>query len=268
MFDAVVISDLHLGSENCQARSLARFLAAVHRGDLPTRRLILNGDVFDSIDFRRLRKTHWKVLSLVRKLSDRVDVLWINGNHDGPSEVVSQLLGVTCVDEAVIESGGRRILFLHGHRFDEFISRHPVLTWTADRVYHLLQRVDRSHAVARLAKRKSKTFLRCARKIEHDAVRYAARRGCQAVCCGHTHHPEAVTTGPVGYYNSGCWTEKPCHYLTVAAGAVAVHAYVDPAADTVLDADDIDGQAAVPASSGPTSGFEASMSAHMTTPSQ
>ena len=235
MYDAVVISDIHLGSDNCQARDLVRFLESVRRGPLHTRRLILNGDVFDSIDFRRLKKHHWGVLSALRKLSDEVPVTWINGNHDGPAEIVSHLLGVTCTDEFAVESGGKRILFLHGHRFDEFISRYPVVTWVADRAYNLLQRIDKSHYFAKLAKRKSKIFLRCAAKIEADSVKYAAKHGYDAVCCGHTHHAVANTAGPVAYFNSGCWTEKPCHYLTVSRGVVEVHAYAEQVPAEVPD---------------------------------
>ena len=77
MLDAIVISDTHLGSDNCQARQLTHFLESIHAGAVLTRKLILNGDVFDSIDFRRLKKNHWKVLSLLRKLSDRIEILWI-----------------------------------------------------------------------------------------------------------------------------------------------------------------------------------------------
>ena len=236
MNDAVVISDVHLGSDNCQAKYLAHFLAAIRRGAMPTRRLILNGDVFDSIDFRRLKKHHWRILSELRKLSDEIEVVWINGNHDGPAEIVSHLLGVECADEIVVESGGRRILFLHGHRFDEFITRYPFITWVADRVYNLLQKIDQSHHFAKLAKRKSKTFLRCAEKIAADAVRYAAKKGCDAVCCGHTHHPVANTTGPVHYFNSGCWTEKPCHYLTVRDGVIDLASYTEAVLEECLDA--------------------------------
>jgi UDP-2,3-diacylglucosamine pyrophosphatase LpxH len=233
--DAVVISDVHLGSDNCQAKYLSRFLAAIRRGEMPTRRLILNGDVFDSIDFRRLKKHHWRILSEIRKLSDEIEVIWINGNHDGPAEIVSHLLGVACADEIVVESGGRKILFLHGHQFDEFLTRYPFITWVADRVYNLLQKIDKSHHFAKLAKRKSKTFLRCAEKIEADAVRYAAKKGCDAVCCGHTHNPVAKTTGSVHYFNSGCWTEKPCHYLTVKGGVVELASYNEAVPEAELD---------------------------------
>ena len=234
MLDAVVISDIHLGSDNCQAREVVHLLDAIRRGDLATRRLILNGDVFDSIDFRRLNKHHWKVLSEIRKLSDEVEITWINGNHDGPAEIVSHLLGVNCTDEIIVESGGRNILFLHGHRFDEFIARYPWFTKFADRFYNFLQRLDKSHAFAKFAKRKSKTFLRCADKIEHEAKRYAARRGCDVVCCGHTHHAVEKREGDVHYFNSGCWTEKPCKYLTVLDGEVEVHTWA-VFADTVVE---------------------------------
>ena len=234
VFDAVVISDIHLGSANCQAKALVHFLESVRRGPLATRRLIINGDVFDSIDFRRLKKNHWNVLSELRKLSDEVEVLWINGNHDGPAEIISHLLGVTSSDETVIESGGKKILFLHGHRFDEFISRYPLISRFADRVYHFLQKIDKSHYFAKMAKRNSKTFLRSTQKIQYQSTRYAAKKGYDAVCCGHTHLPIASTAGPVPYYNSGCWTEKPCHYLTLKDGVVEVRTYEELAPEEVL----------------------------------
>jgi UDP-2,3-diacylglucosamine pyrophosphatase LpxH len=239
VFDALVISDLHLGSDICQAKPLVHFLEAVRRGALPTRRLILNGDVFDSIDFRRLKKQHWKVLSQVRKLSDEVETVWVTGNHDGPAEFVSHLLGVAVRDEVVVESGGRRVLLLHGHGFDEFIERYPVTSRLADAGYRFLQWVDRSHTVARRAKARSKTFLRCARKVEERAVEYARERGCDVVCCGHTHLPAANIAGPVHYFNSGCWTESPGHYIAIGHGAIEVLPYIypHPAAEPVEVAD-------------------------------
>ncbi len=225
MLDAVILSDLHLGSDNCQAKSLVRLLERIAEGELETARLILNGDVFDSIDFRRLGKNHWKVLSLLRKLSDRIEIIWLCGNHDGSAEVVSHLLGVLVKEEHVLESGGERILVLHGHAFDEFLDAHPFLTWVGDCVYLLLQRLDSTHHFAKLAKRGSKTFLRCVRKVKDGAREAARRKGCTAVCTGHTHHAEADPGGPVSYFNSGCWTELPCTYLTVRAGAVRLHEF-------------------------------------------
>lgn len=239
MYDAVIISDTHLGSDNCQARQLTHFLETIIDGDLLTQRLILNGDVFDSIDFRRLKKNHWKVLSLLRKLSDRIEISWINGNHDGPAEIISHLLGVEVRDEMILESAGRKILLHHGHRFDDFIDNHPILTALADLTYRLLQKLDRSHHFAKLAKRKSKVFLRCAGKIESKSIEFARKRGCTIVCCGHTHHALINKTGEITYCNSGCWTEKPCQYLTVRDGRVELHEYMDRGDEPEFEINDV-----------------------------
>ena len=226
--DALILSDLHLGSDNCQAKAAAALLQQILDGAIRTRRLIINGDVFDSIDFRRLKKTHWKVLSQIRHLSDKLEVVWIVGNHDGSAEIISHLLGVQVVEQFILQSGDRRLLVIHGHQYDDFIQDHPVLTWLADTGYWLLQKIDRSHYVARLAKTRSKTFIRCASKIQVGAVRRAAEQGCSGVICGHTHHVEKSEEGQaVAYYNSGCWTENPCTFLTVSGGCVEINIYSD-----------------------------------------
>jgi UDP-2,3-diacylglucosamine pyrophosphatase LpxH len=227
MHDAIIISDLHLGADNCQAKRLRRLLERLVHGEMKAAKLILNGDVFDSIDFRRLTKSHWKVLSLIRKLSDRIETIWLCGNHDGSAEIISHLLGTAVMDEYVLESGRRKVLVLHGHAFDAFLDAHPVLTWIADQVYFLLQRIDRTHRVAKFAKRSSKTFLRCAQVIEEKALEHARRRGCDAVCCGHTHVAIARDSGSIAYFNSGCWTEWPGTYLTVSDGRIDLRHFVD-----------------------------------------
>lgn len=243
VFDAIILSDIHLGSSNCQAKNLVRFLEKVADEEIATSHLVLNGDVFDSIDFRRLNKNHWKVLSLIRKLSDRIDITWISGNHDGSAELISHLLGVTVKNESVLMSGGREILFLHGHRFDDFIDAHPILTWMGDCIYLLLQWIDKTHSFAKLAKKGSKTFLRCARKIEEGAIEHARKMGCAVVCCGHTHQPVAKYDLPIAYYNSGSWTELPCTYLTILNGQVELHSFgasliEEPPAQSALSVED------------------------------
>ena len=225
MLDALILSDIHLGCDNCQAKRLVRLLERIVEGEVRTARLILNGDVFDSFDFRRLGKNHWKVLSLLRKLSDKIDITWLCGNHDGSAEIVSHLLGVTVKDEDVLVSGGRRILVMHGHAFDDFLDAHPILTWVGDVIYWILQRIDRTHYFAKLAKKGSKTFLRCARKIQDGSIEHARKRNCEAVCCGHTHHPIVNLTGAVEYYNSGSWTELPCTYLAVENGCIDLRSF-------------------------------------------
>jgi UDP-2,3-diacylglucosamine pyrophosphatase LpxH len=223
MKDAIIISDIHLGSDVSQGKQLWHFLSLIESGTYATRELILNGDVFDSWDFRRLKKHHWKVLSYIRSLSDQIKITWINGNHDGPAEIVSHLLGVSVVEEYILDSGDKKILALHGHRFDKFITDHPIITASADFVYGLIQKADPSFYWAKWAKRTSKTFLRCSEKIQKETIKYAKKIDCDMVCVGHTHYPTADPE--IGYFNSGCWTELPCTYLSVEGGNVQLHEF-------------------------------------------
>lgn len=222
--EAIVISDLHLGSDVCQAKLLEAFLKDIHHENIKTDELILNGDVFDSWDFRRLKKHHWHVLSQIRKLSDHVKVTWVGGNHDGPAELVSHLIGVDVVDDYELVSGDKYIYFHHGHRYDKFLTDHKILTWLGDAIYWWLQKIDPSFGLARRAKHSSKHFLRNSDVIKKKSLEYAERHGYNAVCCGHTHFA-LECPGDIGYYNSGCWTELPCTFLSIENGTINLHKY-------------------------------------------
>lgn len=218
--DAICISDLHLGSNICQAKLLEDFVRKI-RHEFYAQTLILNGDIFDSWDFRRLKKHHWNVLSELRKLSDHINVIYVAGNHDGPAEIISHLIGTIVVDEYILESGNKKILFHHGHRFDEFITTHPFIVWFADYIYYILQKIDKSFILANSAKHKSKIFLRISDLIEEKSMKYARKHGYDIVCTGHTHY----ALSKHNYYNSGSWTELPCHYLTIHNGIVQLCEY-------------------------------------------
>lgn len=216
--DAIIISDVHLGSDVCQAKKLSEFLTLVETDQISTKEIIINGDLFDSWDFRKLKKNHWKVLSHIRKISKDKHVVWINGNHDGPAEVVSHLIGVDFLEEYHLSSGDKKILVLHGDIFDDFIADYPLLTRFADKIYRFMQKVDKSFYLARLAKKSSKTFMRNAETIEKKSLLYAKKKNFDLVCCGHVHL--ALKNDEKGYYNSGCWVELPCSYLEVDSGKI------------------------------------------------
>ena len=100
VYDCLVISDLHLGSDVCQAKLLEEFLewAVEH-----PRELVINGDIFDDLNFKRLTKRHFACLKIIRRNSDRDDfhLVWVRGNHDGPAEIISHIVGVEILDEYV-----------------------------------------------------------------------------------------------------------------------------------------------------------------------
>lgn len=215
MFDAVLLSDLHLGSEACQVQHLQDFLDALP----PTRRLILNGDVLENTEYR-LTKQHWRVLSHLRKLADQLELVWVRGNHDYDAESVAHLIGANFVPEYAFQSGDREVLCVHGDAWDRFLTDHPILTLFADWFYLRMQRWSRR--MANRAKRSSKTFLRCVDRVRTEAIEYGKAKRADVVICGHTHFaeaPEGSNPARCLYYNAGCWTDHHCHFLTVEDGS-------------------------------------------------
>lgn len=220
MVDAIIISDIHLGADVCQAQALEKLLKKIQDQKIQTQRLVVNGDLFDCLNFNRLPKPHWEIIKCLRKLTEQIEVVWISGNHDGHYEKLSNLVGLNFTQQYCFKSDDQVILCLHGDRFDSFIQKHPFITACADFVYGIMQKLDRSHHLAVYAKRNSKTFLRNSERIRTEAVKYAKQIGANIVCTGHTHHAETTLVDSIWYGNSGCWTEKPCSYLTISNGAV------------------------------------------------
>ncbi len=219
LYDCLVISDLHLGSDVCQARLLEDFLEWAVRN---TRELVINGDIFDDLNFKRLTKHHFACLKIIRKNTDRTDlkVVWARGNHDGPAEVVGHIVGVDILDEYIYDNGHVRLLALHGDQFDQFITRHAAITALGCGIYYYIQKLFPKRA-SRWVRRTSKKWQRNSRLIRDRAVEYAASRGCRFVTCGHTHLPLEAKIGDVVYINSGTWTEHPpCPFVSVKGAEV------------------------------------------------
>lgn len=237
-YDCIVISDLHLGSAVCQARLLEEFLiwAFDH-----CRTLVINGDIFDDLNFKRLSKRHFACLKLIRRNSDRSDVrvVWVRGNHDGPADIVSHIVGVEIHDEVVYENGKIRLLILHGDQFDTVVSGYPWLTDLASAAFYYIQKWM-PHRAARWIRRTSKKFQRNGQLIERRATEYARGRGFRFVTCGHTHLPLVSEHEGVVYINSGTWTEAPpCPFVVVEGAEVRLEFWPLPA--FVLDPEPTEG---------------------------
>jgi UDP-2,3-diacylglucosamine pyrophosphatase LpxH len=213
-YDCLIISDLHLGSAVCQAGLLEQFLEwAVDR----TRELVINGDIFDDLNFRRLTRKHFACLKVIRRNSDRDDLrlIWIRGNHDGPADIISHIVGVEILDEYVYSNGQIRLLILHGDQFDTFTTHYPWLTDVACGVFYYIQKWM-PHRAARWVRRISKRWQRNSELIERRATEYARGRGYCHVTCGHTHLPMDAEVDGVRYVNSGSWMEHPpCPFVAV-----------------------------------------------------
>lgn len=223
-YDCVVISDLHLGSTMCQAKLLESFLVWAAEN---SRELVINGDVFDDLNFKRLTKRHFACLKVIRRNSDRDDfrLIWIRGNHDGPSDIISHIVGVEILDEYIFDNGQVRLLILHGDQFDTFITDFKLLTDVACGVFYWIQKWA-PHRTARWIRRVTKKWQRNSQLVQRRAIEYARGKGCRFVTCGHTHLPLTAEEGGIRYFNSGTWIEPPpCPFVAVAGGEVRLETY-------------------------------------------
>ena len=215
-YDCLVISDLHLGSEMCQAKELEAFLEWASRN---SRELVINGDIFDDLNFKRLTKRHFACLKVIRRNSDRDDfrLIWIRGNHDGPADIISHIVGVDILDEYIHDNGRLRLLILHGDQFDTFITNNKLLTEIGCRSFYFIVKWF-PHRAARWVRRVTKKWQRNSELVQKRAVEYARGKGCRFVTCGHTHLPLLADVDGVRYVNSGTWIEAPPNPFVVVDG--------------------------------------------------
>ncbi|MEO6912043.1 MAG: UDP-2,3-diacylglucosamine diphosphatase [Edaphobacter sp.] len=221
----LILSDLHLGSELSRAGDALQLLR--HQ---QYEQLILLGDIFAHLNFRRLTGEQWELLSLVRKLSNpkrRVKVIWVEGNHDqGLSEVMSHLVGIPVYQRYVWKSNGKRNLAMHGHQFDRFVSKNYFLSRVGEQIFHRLQRIEgKSRHLAQHLDRMNTRWLRLTDKVADGALAYARAGQIDQIFCGHTHVAAKRHADGVSYYNSGCWVDAQPTYITIGEEGVQIHVY-------------------------------------------
>jgi UDP-2,3-diacylglucosamine pyrophosphatase LpxH len=218
---AVFISDLHLGTRDCQAVELADFL---RRTDMEE--LFLVGDIIDLWSMRRgiyWPASHQEVLRLiVEKARAGTRVLYIPGNHDELARALcgSLLAGVEVHHEYVHTTrAGQRLLVLHGDAFDGAVRFSPLLKATGSALYTAMlwigHYVNLTRGLLGLPRWSLAAWLKSrvgdARdyvlRFENAAAHEARRRGFDGIVCGHIHRPQVARMDGVLYCNDGDWVD-------------------------------------------------------------
>ena len=225
--DTIIVSDLHLGSEVSRAPAALKMLKSASFN-----RLILLGDIFSDLNFRRLKKEHWQFLGYIRKLSNpkrEVEVVWVEGNHDvGLTEVMSHLVGVRVYQEYAWEFCGMRHVAIHGHQFDRFVSRNSVLSSVLSAIHLGLQKMSfGKKRFMGFLERFDTAWLRLSEKVARGAIAHAKVKDARRVFCGHTHEALTLHRDGVEYYNSGSWTQENATYIAIDHQGVRVLEYRD-----------------------------------------
>jgi UDP-2,3-diacylglucosamine pyrophosphatase LpxH len=220
----LIISDLHLGSMVAQPEKVLKLLKSYS-----FRKLILLGDVFDSLDFRHLSPECWELLNYIGQISRDNDrkVRWVIGNHDdGLAETFGSLINARISETYIWQFKQEKYLAIHGHQFDLFFINNAVISFVAVLLYKLVQRFDfKDKRISHIVKRKSKGWLRMSEKVARGAIKYGKKEGVSYVFCGHTHKAIQKMNHSIKYYNSGCWTDIPCTYITIDEGNINIRDY-------------------------------------------
>jgi UDP-2,3-diacylglucosamine pyrophosphatase LpxH len=224
-YDTVILSDLHLGSEVSRAKAAVHMLKGI-----AFRRLILLGDIFCDLNFRRLKKEHWHFLSHIRKLSNPkrgVEVVWVEGNHDhGLSEVMSHLVGIEVYQEYEWWFSGIRHLAIHGHQFDRFVVNNRFVSNVFTAVHEYLQKLSfGKKRVVGFLERFDTVWLRLSDKVAAGALAHAEQHNVNRIFCGHTHEAMRATQGVIEYFNTGSWTQPAATYIAIDEKGVNIHEY-------------------------------------------
>jgi UDP-2,3-diacylglucosamine pyrophosphatase LpxH len=217
--NAIIVSDLHIGSPYLQSRILEDFLEA-----LPADyEFILNGDIID-LPYSKMNKSDQRILDRIEQISLGQKVVWIQGNHDNGYTPTG--LGEVKVMRSY--SIGNRLLITHGDDFDEIMPRSRSFMKAFKLMHNLRVKLGAKPVhVAEYAK-KWKSFYSVLRKnVALNAVSCAVENGFEAVTCGHTHYPEDMVVDGIRYVNTGAWTELPAHYLHITKDDIALN-WVDP----------------------------------------
>lgn len=145
-FKSVFISDIHLGTSDCQAEKLLEFIK-----EIECENLFLVGDIIDGWELRRSfrwKQSHSDVLQkLLRKARKGTNVYYILGNHD---DFLGGFLPITMGEHLSVHRefmyksvSGKEYLITHGDMFDTVTMTKKWLVLIGDKSYLFLLKINR-----------------------------------------------------------------------------------------------------------------------------
>jgi UDP-2,3-diacylglucosamine pyrophosphatase LpxH len=189
--------------------------------------IYLVGDIVDGWQLRR--RWYWPQLhneviqKLLRRARNGTRVVFLPGNHDEfARDFVGMQLGeIEIVDQIVHRTAdGRRLLVLHGDKFDVVVHHARWLSMLGAGVYAallsangLINAVRRRLGVpywslAHWTKMKVKNAVKLIGAYEAAVVGEARRHDVDGVVCGHIHHAAIHDDFGLRYVNTGDWVES------------------------------------------------------------
>jgi UDP-2,3-diacylglucosamine pyrophosphatase LpxH len=233
---SVFVSDVHLGSRDCRAAELLRFLESIEADYL-----FLVGDI---IDFWSLRRSfywpeeHNEVLRAILSMArEGTKVIYVPGNHDeNIREFCGSLFGNVSIRRRYVHStaDGREFLVLHGDEFDSAVKCSRWLARFGATAYEIMMHVNRGlnrcrracglphWSLAAYLKLRLANALRYVEAFEKAAAQAALSRHLDGVVCGHIHRPGLRHIDGVLYCNDGDWVESCTALVELPNGELSI----------------------------------------------
>jgi UDP-2,3-diacylglucosamine pyrophosphatase LpxH len=205
--NAIIVSDLHIGSRHFLLQDFERFLK-----NLPEdHELILNGDIINN-PYMELPPSHQRILDLIEQVSFHQKVVWLLGNHD-IGYTPKKFGEVQFKKSYTLEN---RLLIVHGYDFDEIMPKNQAFIKAFKIMHNLRVKLGAKPVhVAKYAKKWEILYKVLCNNVMMNALKCAMENGYEAVVCGHTHYPEDRFFNGIRYINTGAWTESPAFFLQV-----------------------------------------------------
>lgn len=222
-YKTIFISDLHIGSTQCQADVLLDFLK-YNESEV----LYLVGDI---IDFWALsKKVFWPkshntiIQKILRKARHDTQVIYVPGNHDeNVRDYDEYVFGDIVVRNSVVHvtADGKRMLVVHGDEYDTIAKYHRWIAKLGSKGYDFLLEVNRwfrsvrrllgiqsQFSLAAFVKYKVKNAVQFISDYEQSIVSTLIDEGLDGVICGHIHHAEIKELDGFLYVNTGDFVES------------------------------------------------------------
>src|SRR5262249_9181771 len=212
----------HLGYKRARVRELMDFLQGID-----AEQIVLVGDIIDALSLAE--QFFWSaehtsvVRALLAKRRSGSRLIYIPGNHDASLSLLAEVLNgqVEVHREWVYRtSRGKRLIVLHGDRFDGVVTCSPWLTRVGDALYYVM--VALNHAVNNVRRRLGKAdwplveqiklgigpSVRYIEHFERVAIAHARSEGYDGIICGHIHRANLLQADGISYCNTGDWVES------------------------------------------------------------
>jgi len=206
-FNAIFISDLHLGYKVTNKEKLFKFIKEVK-----TKKLFLVGDIIH----RQCKIDDYELEEFINLLNAKdCEVIFITGNHElHKKEMPNAIKNINFLNNYIYMGISKRVYIAHGHCYDTKDDFLKFLKYIDKRV----QIKNKNSTIKRVIKKQLYKILKFMAKIFlHSSFRKymvlkAIKNRCNVVICGHFHKKNSAKVYNTEYYNCGDWIEN-CSFV-------------------------------------------------------